>query len=60
VHGVQLRAEAARWHGDLDDVRKVPLDNFRAHAAFVACHRFHIMRPTRVAQVEKSLGMALE
>ena len=38
VHVVQLFAEAARRHGDLDYVWEVPLDSFRAHAAFVSRH----------------------
>ena len=28
VHGIQLRAETAERHCDLDDVREVPLDGF--------------------------------
>ena len=38
VHVVQPFAEAARRHGDLDYVWEVPLDSFRAHAAFVSRH----------------------
>ena len=38
VHGVQLRAKATGWHGDLDYVREFPLSGFKAGAAFVARH----------------------
>jgi hypothetical protein len=38
VHGIQLRTEAARRHGNLHDMRKFPLDSFLACAAFVAAH----------------------
>jgi hypothetical protein len=36
VHGVETATEPVERHGDLNDVRKVALDSFRAGAAFVA------------------------
>ena len=38
VHGVQLLAKATRRHGDLDDMRELPLKGFPDRAAFVATY----------------------
>ena len=38
VHRIQLPTEATRWHDNLHDIRKFPLDGFLARAAFVASH----------------------
>ena len=38
VHDIQPRAEAERWHGNFHDIRKFPLNDFMACAAFVLRH----------------------
>ncbi len=38
VHGVQPLAEAARWDGDFNHMRELPLDGFPAGAAFIATY----------------------
>lgn len=36
VHSIEPIAQAAKRHGDLDDVRVIPLDRFGAAAPFIA------------------------
>jgi hypothetical protein len=38
VHLIELSAEAARWHGDPNDMRKGALNSLAAAAAFVSSH----------------------
>jgi len=59
VHRVKSLAEAARRHGDFDDVGEVTFNGFVAGAAFIATHRAIFNSRPAVVKVRKRVSSAV-